>query len=161
MSDYTKALYETLKLDGDAQSCILAPQQLAAGNTDTAWISMAGYRNVLFIVQLGAAADAATAIDLAVLQATDNAGTGLKALAGRRGAKQATQLTAGAGFATYNGLVLIYVRAEEMDVNNAFNFLACRVTVSAGDTVMCSIVAARDVSEYKPVTTTYITEVVD
>ena len=161
MSVYTIALYESLKLDGDAEDCILAPQTLAAGANDSAWISMAGYRNALFIVQLGALNDAAATVDIVIEQATDNAGTGAKALAGRRGAKAATQITAGAGFATGNRLVLLYVRAEEMDVNNAFNFLNCEITVSAGDTCLASVVCARDVAEYKPVTTTNVEEVVD
>lgn len=161
MSDFTKALYEALKWDGDAEACILAPQTLAAGATASAWISMAGFRTVLFVVQLGALNDAAATVDIVVEQATDNAGTGAKALAGVRGAKAATQITAGAGFATGNRLVLMYVRAEEMDVNNAFAFLSCEITVSAGDTCLASVVAARGVPEYKPVTDTYVTETVD
>jgi len=158
---FTTALYEALKLDGDAQACILQPQNLGAGITDSAWITMAGYRNVLFIMQLGTAADAATTIDLIVEQATDNAGTNAGPLFGRRGTKAAATITAGAGFATYNGLVLIYVRAEEMDVNNGFNYLGIQATISAQDTWYISCVAARDVAEYLPVTTTYVTEVVD
>ena len=158
---FTTALYEALKLDGDAQACILQPQNLGAGITDSAWITMAGYRNALFIFQLGAADGAAGTIDLIVEQATDNAGTGAKPLAGRRGTKAAAQITAGAGFATYNGLVLIYVRAEEMDINNGFNYLGIQATVSQGRTWDVACVAARDVAEYLPVTTTNVTEVVD
>jgi hypothetical protein len=159
--DFTKALYEALKLDGDAEDVILAPQTLAAGANDSAWISMAGFRSVLFIVQLGALNDAAATVDIVIEQATDNAGTGAKALAGRRGAKAATQIVAGAGFATGNRLVLLYVRAEEMDVNNGFAFLNCEVTVSAGDTCLAAVVAARGVAEYKPVTDTNVEEIVD
>lgn len=158
---FTTALYEALKLDGDAQACILQPQNLGAGITDSAWITMAGYRNVLFIFQLGAADGAAGTIDLIVEQATDNAGTGAKPLAGRRGAKQATQIIAGADFATEDDQVRVNVRAEEMDVNNGFNFLACRITVSAGDTAQAAVAALRGIAEYLPVTTTYVTEVVD
>ena len=55
----------------------------------------------------------------------------------------------------------VNVRAEEMDVNNGFNFLACRITVSAGDTAQAAVAALRGIAEYLPVTTTYVTEVVD
>ena len=157
----TRALHEVLKMDGDAEGCILPPQTLAAGITDTAWITMAGYANVLFIVQLGALNDAAATVDVIVEEATDNAGTGATPLAGRRGAKTAAQVLAGAGFATGNRLILLYVRAEEMRVNAGYAFLGVQITVSGGDTCLASVVAARDVAEYKPVTLTNIEEVVD
>ena len=161
MGDFTKALYEVLRLDGDAEACVLAPQTLAAGVNDSAWVTMAGYRYCEFIVALGAFNDAAATVDIVVEQATDNVGTGAAALAGRRGAKAAVQILAGAGFATGNRIVRVNVRAEEMLVNAGYAFLNCELTVSGGDTVLASVVAARGVAEYKPVTLTNIEEVVD
>lgn len=159
--DYTVAIYEAIRMDGDLQACNVEPQTLAAGITTGEWVDMSGFRRALFAVLLGAANDANATIDIVIQQATDVLGTGAKALAGVRGAKAAATITAGAGFATRNELVLLEVRAEEMDVNNAFAFLAAIITVSGGDTWIVGVIPLRTVPAYSPVLLTNVTEVVD
>lgn len=159
--DYTEAIYEAIRIAGDAQACNIQPQALAAGANIGEWVDMSGVRRVCFAVLIGAANDAAATLDINVQQAVDAVGTGAKALAGVRGAKIAVQVVAGAGFATRNELTLIEVRAEEMDVNNAFAFLAPVVTVSAGDTWQVGVVPLRTVLTYSPAVTFNVTEIVD
>jgi len=111
----------------------------------------------------GAANDATATLDCVVHQCTQaaDAGGDAKIMAGKRATKAIAQVTAGAGFATLNDVWLLEVRAEEMDVNNAFGFLLLSITVSAGDTWLLGAVALRDVRGYEPVPTTNVTEVVD
>jgi len=159
--DYTEAVYEAIRIAGDAQSCGIPPQALPAGATNGEWVDMSGIRRVCFVVLIGAANDAAATLDIIVEQATDALGTGAKPLAGVRGPKTAAQIAAGAGFATLNLLKLIEVRAEEMDVNAGFAFLSAEITVSGGDTWQVGVVPLRTVVAYSPVVLTNVTEVVD
>lgn len=159
--DTYQTLLEAVKFTGDAEACLLAPLTKAAGATDSAAIDMSGYGSVCFIIPLGAANDAGATIQVQVLQ-SDDAGTTSKALAGVRGAKISRLIIAGGGFATYNGLILITVRAEEMDVNDDYDWLECRLTVSAGDTWITGVIAARYRPNYEPVDNqTYSTDEVD
>jgi len=162
--DFGICMYEQLRLDGDAVACILEPQTLAAGASNSATVDMSGHRRCLFIVMGGAANDANATLTVLVQQCTQaaDAGGDAKVLAGKRGTKiTALPAAAGAGFATRNDLWLLEVRAEEMDVNNAFAFLRLVFTVSAQDTWIVGAVAGRDVSAYKPVEDDNVTEIVD
>lgn len=159
--DTYQTLLEAVKFTGDAEACLLAPYTKAAGPTDSAAIDMSGYGSVLFIIPLGAANDAAATIQAQILQ-SDDAGATSKPLAGVRGAKVSDLITAGGGFATYNGLILITVRAEEMDVNDGFDWLECRLTVSGADTWITGVIAARYRPNYEPVDNlTYATDIED
>lgn len=159
--DTYQTLQEAVRFTGDTEGCLLAPYTKTAGATDSAAIDMSGYGSVLFIIQLGAANDAGATIQAEILQ-SDDAGATSKALAGVRGAKVSSLITAGGGFATYNGLILITVRAEEMDINDGYEWLECRLTVSAGDTWITGVIAGRDRPNYEPVDNlTYATDLVD
>lgn len=159
--DTYQTLLEAARFTGDAEACLLPVQTKAGGATDSAAIDMSGYGSVLFIVPLGAANAADTTITAEVLQ-SDDGGVTSKALAGVRGAKLSATITAGAGFATYNGLILITVRAEEMDINNGYEWLECRLTVSAQDTWITGVIAARYRPNYEPVDNfTYTTDIED
>lgn len=163
MAGMTECLYEQLRIDGDAVASILAPQNLTAGVTPTPTVDMSTYRRVLFVLRGGAANDAAATLDCVVHQCTqaNDGGGDAKILAGKRGTKAIAQVTAGGGFAALGDVWVLEVRAEEMDVNNAFGFLLLSITVSAADTWYLSAGSIRDVRAYEPVPTTNVTEIVD
>jgi len=163
VAGFTECLYEILQACGDLVACLLEPQTLAAGVTNTPTVDMSTYGRVLFLILGGAANDATATLDAVMQQCTqaNDAGTDAKVLAGVRGTKAIAQVTSGAGFATLNQLWLLECRAAEMDTNNAFAFLRLQITVSAGDTWFLGVAPLRDVAAYEPVANTLVTEIVD
>lgn len=134
-------LYEELRVDIGGVA-LFEPQTYAAGANTSGWLGVHAYEKVLFVVAIGEANDAAATLDIEVLEATDNAGAGSQNL------KSATLITAGAGFATLDQLVLIHVEMSEMSVNTLYSHLALQFTVSAGDTWMVSAICIREEREW-------------
>jgi len=163
MASMTECLYEVLQACGDLVACILRPQTLAAGVTNTPTVDMSTYRRVLFVLLGGAANDGTATLDVVMQQCTqaNDGGADAKILAGKRGTKAIAQVLSGAGFAALNQLWLLECRAEEMDVNNGFAFLRLAITVSGGDTWLLGAVALRDVTAYEPIANALVTEIVD
>jgi len=96
-----------------------------ANNTalTSTWVDMANYRRLRAILGIGAID---TTIDAKLQEATDNAGTGAKDIAG----KAITQL----GATDDNKQVELNLRSDEMDTNNDFQFVALVVTIGNGAT---------------------------
>jgi len=117
MSDYTERFTEV-----NYPLLIEYPDSLAIGTHLSAYVNMEEYhRGFLFFMcgDMGAGGD----IDIALYQATDNVGTGRKAITG----KAATELSQAGGHG--NDLVGIELRTEELDVSNDFNWVQVEVYV--------------------------------
>lgn len=139
-------LYEKNRFDIGGVAA-LKPQILAAGVTTTGWFGIAAYDKLMAIILGGVANDADATLDVSINQATDNAGTGSKAVPN----KAITQVTAGAGFATRSDLWQIHLEVAQLDVNAGFGFIQISFTVSAQDTWYVAAVLQREEREYMPV----------
>jgi hypothetical protein len=119
----------------------------------SAWVNAENYHRLWFYLQVGDLGAAAT-LDANLQQASDAAGTGAKAIAG----KSITQLTQAGGDGT-DDLACIELQTEELDVDNGFEFVRFRVTIAVADcTYSASLFGT--CSRYKPVPTTNWTEIV-
>ena len=122
-------------------------------HTGALYRSMANHQRAVLIANIGTIAAGGT-VDIALLQATDAAGTGAKAIAG----KNITQLTQAGG--DDGSTVVIELRTEELDVDGGFSFVGGIVTV-AGNTAEIGLFALAGCSNYVPVPVTAWTEIVD
>jgi len=157
-----RKIYERDRHDGDAVACMLTPQNLGTGVTDTDTVNMQGFDQVLWCLLGGVANDAAATLDAVVMECTqaNDAGGDAKVLTGLLGSKAITQFLADAAFSVLDDKWLLHVRTEEMDVDAGFNFLFLRITVSAGDSWYLACEAVRSSASYEPVAVTNITEVI-
>jgi hypothetical protein len=114
---------------------------------------MANHQRGAVIILVGTMGQGAT-IDFALMQATDTAGTGAKAIAG----KAITQLTQAGGDG--NDAIIIEFRAEELDVDGGFAYLGAILTVT-GAACEVAVIGFGGTSNYTPVPVTNWTEVVD
>ena len=125
----------------------------AAGTTyRTPYFSMQGQHKVLVLISVGDITATGT-VDVALLEATDAAGTGAKLIAG----KAITQLTAAGGDS--NDAVAINLRTEEMDAAGNFDHVSVRVRVTTANANFGLFVLG-NVPRYAPVSQTAWTEVV-
>ena len=154
------SLIERDRHDGDAVACLLRPQALAVGTTNTPTVSMRGYDRVLFSILGGAETDGTGTLNAVVQQCNTAAGGGAKVLAGLYGSKAITQVTAGTNYAGLNQKWLIEVSTEEMDVDNRFDWLRLAITVAVAGTWMIAVEAQRSGADYEPVAVTNITQVI-
>ena len=133
------AVLETL--DSDAR---------AAGNYNTGWVSVSTYHRQAIILNTGDMAQGAT-LDLIIQEATDVAGAGVLAIAG----KAITQLTQAGGDG--NDTVVIEVRSEEL--TPGYSFIRAQATV-ANAAVDMAVIVLGIIPRYPPVPLTNVTEVV-
>lgn len=145
MSSFTERFSEVnafiTRLDADNR---------AAGNYNTAWAQVSEYHRQAVILIVGGMAAGAT-VDLIVQEATDNAGAGVQAVAG----KAITQLTQAGGDG--NDVVVIEMRSEEL--TPGYDFIRAQLTVAAA-AVDVAILVLGTVPRYPPVPITNLTEVV-
>lgn len=146
-------LYEELRVDIGGVA-LFEPQVRVAGASTSGWLGVRDYEKVMFVAIIGEANDAAATLNIQVLEATSAAGAGAQVL------KTATLITAGAGFATLDQLVLLHVEMPEMTVNTGYSHLALRFTVSALDTWQFAAICIRNEREWLPTPGT-ATEIVD
>lgn len=99
----------------------LNPASVAPGTVVTTFVPMALFGSVAALVQLGALGAGAT-VDAKLRQATDATGTGAKDIPG----KAIAQIVKASGD---NTQAIIECRAEDLDTNSGFNFVALSVTV--------------------------------
>jgi len=125
----------------------------AAGNHNTAWVDMENYHRAVVLIDVGAMTQGAT-FDLILQEATDATGAGAQAIAG----KAVTQLTQAGGDG--NDWLMVELRSEEMDENNAYKFIRAQLTI-ANANVQCSVWVLGIVGRYPPVPLTNVTEVID
>lgn len=171
-----RALYEKVRFDADSQGCLMEPQQLAPATVYTPTIDMGGvpgaaavrhesYDEVVFCIQVGAAAAGTTTLDVEALESlTAAAAQGPAGTASAKtfasGVKQITQLVAGDDFATLNKKILLHARADELDVDLFFRYIQLKVTVGGpAATLLLAIEADRTIASDEPVTTTNIQEI--
>ena len=127
--------YDTGQIDPDAY---------AASTVNGAWVSMADFTEAAAIVVVGAMAAGAT-VDAKLQQAKDAAGTGAKDITG----KAITQLTQAGGDG--DEIVTIPLRAEEIDIANAFTHIRVQVTTAVAN-VDYGVVLIRGGAGHRPQT---------
>lgn len=110
------------------------PVSQAPGAITTGWLSAAMHERFLATVQTGILGAGAT-IDAKLQQATDNAGTNAKDVAG----KAIVQIVKATGD---NKQALINLRAEELDMFNNFTFFRLSVTVGVAASLVSAVVQA-------------------
>ena len=94
---------------------VLIPGTIASSTVPSAYISMADYERVVFLIFVGDM-PATSTLDAQVVQATDAAGTGSKVITGAA----ITQLVA----TDDNKMVSIEVRDTALDVENGFSHVS-------------------------------------
>jgi hypothetical protein len=120
------------------------PASVAAGTVLTAWVPLANMGQVSALIQTGALGASAT-VDAKFRQATDAAGTGAKDVTG----KAITQIVAASG---NNKQVIVEMRAEDLDVNGGFGFVALSITVgTAASQLSASLIGS--VARFMPAST--------
>jgi len=105
------------------------PASVAAGTVTTDYADLSKFESVMFVILTGSLGASAT-VDASVVQATDSAGTGSKALAS---AKAITQLVKASND---NNQVIVNLRAEDLDMNNNFDHAALSVTVATAASIL-------------------------
>lgn len=131
----------------------LDPDSYAAAEYNTGYNLLQRYHRAAVVLIVGDMAQGAT-LDMDIEQATDTSGTGAKAISG----KSITQLTAAGNDS--NKIVVVELRTEELDVDNAFDCVNAEVTV-AGAAVEFALLLLGLEPRYPPVPTTTLEEVVD
>lgn len=109
------------------------PDAYAASTVTTGWIAAKNFERFLAIIQAGTLGVSAT-VDAKLEQASDSSGTGAKDITG----KAITQLTQ-AG-TDDDKQALINLRADELDVANAFTHFRLSVTVGTAASDAAGIV---------------------
>jgi len=150
-----RALYELNRFDNDITACYFEPQNMAAGANAGAWLGMANYDRAMFIIQGGDCKNIGDQLDAAVMQATDNAGGGVKAVAGKAITTRTSTAT------NQNDLWFIHVDVSELDVDGGYAFIQLVITVSATDTWYISVVCQRESRVFEPVPRTNVREVIN
>lgn len=123
----------------------------AISTRDSAYMNMENYHRGVLQLIVGDMAGGAT-LDVQIRQATDAAGTGVKAIAG----KAITQLTQAGGDG--NDYIVIELQTEQMDAANDFDFVGVRCVI-AGAAVEYAYVFNAYESRYSPVPQGNYTEV--
>jgi hypothetical protein len=100
----------------------IAPQSVAAaGNATSGWIDASDGTNIITVVNGGALGGGTVALSFE--QATDNAGTGAKAV---------SSAAVGAGLSSNNTQFQVDNAVEKLDHNNGFKFFRAKLTVTGG-----------------------------
>ena len=115
---------------------------VAAGTVLTAYVPVANFHSIAAMIDVGAFGAGAT-VDAKLRQSQDNAGTGVKDIAG----KAITQLVAAGG---NNRQAIIECRGEDLDVTNGFGFVCLSVTVGVAATQLCAFLCGAN-QRYAPV----------
>lgn len=131
----------------------LDPDSYAAAVYDTGFNSLRDYHRAAIVLLVGDMTQGAT-LDMDIEQATTTAGAGIKAITG----KSITQLTQAGGDS--NTTVVVELRTEELDVDNAFDCINAEVTVGTAAVEFALLILGLE-PRYPPVPTTNLEEVVD
>jgi hypothetical protein len=130
----------------------LFPALRGIGVYNTVWLRMNNHQRAVFLLDVGAMGAFST-LDMTIQQATNTAGAGAKAIAG----KAITQLTQVGG--DENEQIVIELRTAELDVDGGFDTIRAQVTV-AGAQVLFSLKPLRGCSNQPPVPVGLWTEIV-
>ena len=121
--------------DSVAVVATIDPDAYAAAAYTSDWVDMSKFHDIQAIVLAGEM-DATSTIDIVLQQATDSSGTGAKNITG----KSATQLTD----TDDDKQVVLNCRADELDKDNKFDFLAVKVTVGTAASDMGAVIIGFD-----------------
>lgn len=117
------------------QNALLAtldPASVAAGTVVSAWVPAANFHRIAVMLQTGVLGANAT-VDAKLRQATDSSGTGAKDITG----KAITQIVKATGD---NVQAFIGLKAEELDANNGFGYVALSVTVGTAASILSAAI---------------------
>jgi len=131
---------------------VIVPASRTSAEATTGWLSMRDYHKAVAVLLCGALAANAT-VDLAIYQATDDAGTGAKLVTG----KQITTLGGGDDNAT----AVIELDSSELDVTNLFDWINVQLLVGGAAACLTAVLVARYQPRFKPVGVTNLTEVIE
>ena len=110
------------------------PDAIAAGTVVSDYVDLGKFERVMVVIMAGTLGTSAT-VDASILQATDSAGTGAKALSP---AKAITQLTE-AGTDS-DKQVIINVQADELDISNDFDHIAVSVDIGTATSDFAAVI---------------------
>ena len=132
----------TLGSERAAVAAVIDPDANTAAAYTSTYVSMATFNQVMAVVQAGTLGSSAT-LDFKLVQATDSSGTGSKDITG----KAITQLTQAGTDADKQAV--INCRAEELDVDSDFDYVAMVMTVGTA-TSDCSAIMLGMTPRYAP-----------
>lgn len=121
--------------DSVAVVAAIDPDAYTAAAYTSDWVDMSKFHDVMAIVSAGTM-EATSTIDIVLRQATDSSGTGAKNITG----KSSTQLTD----SDDDKQVVLNCRADELDKDNSFDYLAVQVTVGTAASDMGAIIIGFD-----------------
>jgi len=116
------------------------PASVAAGTVTTGWVSVSQCERLAAIINTGTLGASAT-VDAKLQQASDSSGTGAKDITG----KAITQIVKATGD---NKQAVINLRAEELDINNAFSYVRLSITVGTAASVLGANLIGMTVKNY-------------
>lgn len=143
MAEYTERFSEGHAITG------IIPQTLNNSAANSGWLSMRDFHRAAIIVQAGAIAGGG-GVTMVVQQAKDTSGSGAKTL------KSATALTG----TDDNGIVVIEVRSEELDVDNRYDCIRLLLTETGTQNAVLSALVLRYVTRFAPVDVSALHQVV-
>ncbi len=117
---------------------------------NSGWVCMKNFRRAVIILHVGSIATSGT-LDLDIEEAKDASGTGVQNISG----KSITQLTD----ADDNKVVVVELRAEEMDTNDGYWYIQAELTGATADSISGLQIWGLS-PRYKSVSTALIEEVV-
>ena len=149
-----RKLYEQNRLDTTGQACLIEPQNLAGGVTNSIWLGVQHYDKFMFVIMGGNCANIGDTLDAHVEQATTTGGAGAKVVAG----KAITQVVSTA--TDQDDIWYIHLYIDELDVDAYYDSVRLVLEVSANDTWYIAAFCLREqrVFEISPVTS--VTEII-
>jgi hypothetical protein len=112
----------------------IAPISQGAGTASSGWVDASQYYNYLAVIQTGVLGASAT-VDAKIQQATDSSGTSAKDV------KSITQLVKASNDSNE---VLVNLRADELDINNGFNYIRVSATVGTAASLIAALLFGVD-----------------
>ena len=107
-----------------AVAAVIDPDDASAAAYTSAYVSMSSFNQIMAVVQTGTLHGSGT-VDFKLVQATDSSATGSKDITG----KAITQLVKASND---DDQAVINCRADELDVDNGFDYVAMTMTVGGG-----------------------------
>jgi hypothetical protein len=115
---------------------VIAPVSQAAGTVNSGWLDATTFHNFMAVITTGVLGASAT-VDSKIQQATDNAGTNAKDVAG----KSLTQIVKASGD---NKMATIDLKQEDLDIQNNFKFFQVSITVGTAASLVSAHVLGVD-----------------
>lgn len=111
------------------------PDATAASTVVSDYVDMGKFERIMVVVMAGTLGTNAT-VDASILQATDSAGTGAKALTTAKAITQMTQ----AGTDQSDTQAVINVLADDLDIDNDFDHVAVSVDIGTATSDFAAVI---------------------